>query len=59
MVFASAKVSIFASGLTTAITLPASYSKWSASNAIDAPAASANIGASVVLRKKLGALFRV
>ena len=47
MVFASAKVSIFSSGLNTAITLPALYSRSSASSAIDAPAAIAHIDASV------------
>ena len=46
-VFASAKVSIFSSGLNTAITLLVLYSMLSASSATDAPAATANIDASV------------
>ena len=44
---ASAKVSIFSSGLNTAITLLALYSRSSTSSAITAPAATANIDASV------------
>ena len=47
VVLASAKVSIFSNGLTTAITLPALYCRSSASSAIDAPAATAKIDARV------------
>ena len=47
VVVASAKVSIFSSGLNTAITLLVLYSRSSASSAIEAPAAIADIDASV------------